>query len=136
MVEPAGVAAVAALLEQPRRFATPVVAVLSGGNIDPLVLLHVIQHGMVAAGRYLSLRVQVSDRPGALAELLVLIGGLGANVVDVAHSRISGALPLGEVDVDVTLETRGPEHCAELVAALARPGTAVDGSPMAVPGGW
>ncbi|MDP1806345.1 MAG: threonine ammonia-lyase, partial [Acidimicrobiales bacterium] len=120
LVEPAGVAGVAALMEHPDRFETPVVAVLSGGNVDPLVLLHVIQHGMATAKRYLALRVRVSDRPGALAELLVQIGSHGANVLDVAHSRISGALSLGEVDVDVTLETRGPQHCAELVNALAR----------------
>jgi threonine dehydratase len=130
LVEPAGAAGVAALLEHPRRFATPVVAVLSGGNVDPLVLGHVIRHGLAAAARYLSLRVRVDDRPGALAALLGLIGAHGANVIDVAHSRLSGALPLGDVDVDVTLETRGPEHCEELVAALraaghqVRPGTA------------
>jgi threonine dehydratase len=130
LVEPAGAAGVAALLEHPRRFETPAVAVLSGGNVDPLVLGHVLRHGLAAAARYLSLRVRVDDRPGALAELLALIGGHGANVIDVAHSRLSGALPLGDVDVDVTLETRGPEHCEELVAALraaghqVRPGTA------------
>ena len=95
LVEPAGAVTVAALLEYPRRFPTPVVAVLSGGNVDPLVLLHVIQHGMAAAARYLSLRVRVRDRPGALAELLGLVGSLGANVLDVAHSRIFESLPLG-----------------------------------------
>jgi threonine dehydratase len=125
LVEPAGAAAVAALLEHPRRFATPAVAVLSGGNVDPLVLLHVIQHGMAAAARYLSLRVRVGDRPGALAELLALVGSLGANVLDVEHSRISGALPLGEVDVAITLETRGREHCVALVDALDAAGHAV-----------
>jgi threonine dehydratase len=125
LVEPAGAAAVAALLEHPHRFATPAVAVLSGGNVDPLVLLHVIQHGMVAAARYLSLRVRVGDRPGALAELLALVGSLGANVLDVAHSRIAGSLPLGDVQVALTLETRGREHCAELVEALRAAGHAV-----------
>ena len=105
-------------MEHPGRFATPAVAVLSGGNIDPLVLLHVIQHGMAAASRYLALRVRVGDRPGALAELLTLMGSLGANVVDVEHSRITSALPLGDVEVALTLETRGPEHCTELVDAL------------------
>jgi threonine dehydratase len=118
LVEPAGAAAVAALLEHPRRFATPAVAVLSGGNVDPLVLLHVIQHGMASAARYLSLRVRVGDRPGALAELLAHVGSLGANVLDVEHSRISGTLPLGEVEVALALETRGPDHCTELVKAL------------------
>jgi threonine dehydratase len=125
LVEPAGAAAVAALLEHPRRFATPAVAVLSGGNVDPLVLLHVIQHGMASAARYLSLRVRVGDRPGALAELLAHVGSLGANVLDVEHSRISGTLPLGEVEVALALETRGAEHCSELVQALRGAGHAV-----------
>jgi threonine dehydratase len=122
LVEPAGAAGVAALLENPRRFATPVVVVLSGGNVDPIVLGHVIQHGMAVAARYVELRIRVADRPGALAALLTLIGGQGANVLDVAHSRISGALPLGEVDVAVSLETRGPEHIADLEAALRAAG--------------
>ncbi|OLT11565.1 threonine ammonia-lyase [Pseudonocardia sp. CNS-139] len=125
LVEPAGAAGVAALLEEPRRFATPAVAVLSGGNVDPLVLLHVIEHGMVSAARYLSLRVRVDDRPGALAELLAQVGTLGANVLDVAHSRIAGALPLGEVEVALAMETRGPEHCAQVVDALRAAGHAV-----------
>ncbi|ODT97195.1 MAG: threonine ammonia-lyase [Pseudonocardia sp. SCN 72-86] len=125
LVEPAGAAAVAALLEHPDRFPTPAVAVLSGGNIDPLVLLHVIEHGMAAAQRYLSMRVRVDDRPGALAELLTQVGGLGANVVDVEHTRISAAIPLGDVDVEISLETRGPEHCATIVGALRNSGHAV-----------
>ena len=73
---------------------------------------------MASAARYLSLRVRVGDRPGALAELLAQVGSLGANVLDVEHSRISGTLPLGEVEVALALETRGPDHCAELVEAL------------------
>jgi threonine dehydratase len=125
LVEPAGAAAVAALMEHPDRFPTPAVAVLSGGNIDPLVLLHVIQHGMAAASRYLALRVRVGDRPGALAELLALVGARGANVVDVEHSRITGTLPLGDVEIALTLETRGPEHCTELVDALRGAGHVV-----------
>ncbi|ODU04797.1 MAG: threonine ammonia-lyase [Pseudonocardia sp. SCN 73-27] len=125
LVEPAGAAAVAALLENPDRFPTPAVAVLSGGNIDPLVLLHVIEHGMAAARRYLSMRVRVDDRPGALAELLTQVGDLGANVVDVEHTRISAAIPLGDVDVEISLETRGAEHCAAIVGALRNSGHAV-----------
>jgi len=69
-------------------------------------MLHVIQHGMAAAGRYLSARVRLADRPGALAELLALVGELGCNVLDVEHTRISGALALGEVDV--ALRTLSP----------------------------
>jgi threonine dehydratase len=130
LVEPAGAAPIAALLGEPHRWETPAVAVLSGGNVDPLVLLHVIQHGMASAARYLSLRVRVGDRPGALAELLQQVAGLGANVIDIEHSRISGTVPMGDVDVALSLETRGPDHCRELVEALRDAGhrvTAVGG---------
>lgn len=118
VVEPAGVATVAAIMAQPQRFRAPVVAVLSGGNIDPLVLLHIAQHGLVAAGRFLSLRIQIPDRPGSLAGLLTRIGELGANVIDVQHSRLDTGLTLGDVEVDLRLETRGAGHCDEIVAAL------------------
>ncbi|EHR63058.1 threonine ammonia-lyase [Saccharomonospora cyanea] len=122
VVEPAGAAAVAALLEHPEVFEPPVVAVLSGGNVDPLLLLQIIQHGMTAAGRYLSLRLRVPDRPGSLAGLLSRVGELGANVLDVVHSRISGRLAMGEVEIALKLETRGPEHCADVAAQLQRAG--------------
>jgi threonine dehydratase len=122
LVEPAGAVGVAALLADPRRYRPPVVAVLSGGNVDPLVLLNVIQHGMVAAGRYLSLRVRLVDRPGVLAALLDLVGRTGANVLDVAHSRVVESVQLGDVEVELRLETRGPEHRAEVIAALGRAG--------------
>ncbi|MFI6026044.1 threonine ammonia-lyase [Amycolatopsis magusensis] len=125
VVEPAGAATVAALLQHPGAFEPPIVAVLSGGNVDPLLLLQIIQHGMTAGGRYLKLRLRVPDRPGSLAGVLSKVGELGANVVDVEHSRISGALRLGEVEVSLNLETRGPEHCAEVGAALQRAGYTV-----------
>jgi threonine dehydratase len=92
LVEPAGAAAVAALLQPSVRFPGPVCAVLSGGNVDPLLLMHLIRHGLSAGGRFLALRVTVPDRPGELARLLARIGDSGANVVDVAHSRIAGSL--------------------------------------------
>ncbi|GAA5158852.1 threonine ammonia-lyase [Amycolatopsis dongchuanensis] len=122
VVEPAGAAAVAALLQYPGEFTGPIVGVLSGGNVDPLLLLQIIQHGMTAGGRYLALRLRVPDRPGVLASVLSRISELGANVLDVEHSRISGALALGEVEVALKLETRGPEHCAEVTAQLERAG--------------
>ena len=118
VVEPAGAATVASVLDNPGRFPAPVCAVLSGGNIDPLLLLHVIQHGMGAAGRYLSLRVVIPDRPGSLAGLLTRVGELGANVVDVSHSRLGRAMALGQVHVALSLETRGPEHCAVVLRSL------------------
>jgi threonine dehydratase len=122
LVEPAGAAAVAALLEPTGRFPSPVCAVLSGGNVDPLLLMHVIRHGLSAAGRFLSLQVIMPDRPGRLAELLMRVGESGANVVDVAHSRIAGRLAMGEAVVALSLETRGPGHRDVLVADLRAAG--------------
>ncbi|MEN3358776.1 MAG: threonine dehydratase [Mycobacteriales bacterium] len=122
VVEPAGVAAVAAILEEPRRFPPPVVVVLSGGNIDPVLLMRVIQHGMIAASRYLRVRVRVPDRPGELARLLRLLAEQGANVLDVEHSRTGAKLNLGEVEVALSMETRGDGHSDDLVTALRQAG--------------
>ncbi|HEX5402022.1 MAG TPA: threonine ammonia-lyase [Pseudonocardiaceae bacterium] len=118
VVEPAGAASVAALLQYPKRFTGPIVAVLSGGNVDPVLLSQIIQHGMTAGGRYLALRLCIPDRPGSLAALLKRLGELGANVLDVEHSRVSSALRLGEADVALDLETRGAEHSAQVTEAL------------------
>ena len=122
VVEPAGVAAVAAVLADPHAFEPPVVAVVSGGNIDPILLLKVVQHGMAAGGRYLSLRLRVPDRPGSLAAVLAELAAVGANVLDVEHERTGTRLSIGEVEVFVVLETRGPDHAAEVTAALVRAG--------------
>jgi threonine dehydratase len=122
VVEPAGVAALAAVLAEPRAFEPPVVVVLSGGNIDPVLLLKVVQHGMAAAGRYLSLRLRVPDRPGSLAGVLAELAAVGANVLEVEHERIATRLSIGEVEVFVVLETRGPDHAAEVTAALVSAG--------------
>jgi threonine dehydratase len=122
VVEPAGAAAVAAMLQYPRHFQAPAVAVLSGGNVDPVLLGQIIQHGMTAAGRYLALRLRLPDRPGSLAALLTEVGNLGANVLDVSHSRISGVLALGEVEVELNLETRGPDHRTQVTKSLADAG--------------
>ena len=119
VVEPAGAAAVAAILDDPSRFGSPTVGVLSGGNIDPLLLGKVIQHGMAAAGRYLNLRLRIPDRPGGLAKLLGELGDAGANVIEVSHARIDADLSLDEVEVHLQLETRG-EAQAEVVLARLR----------------
>jgi threonine dehydratase len=118
VVEPAGAAAVAAILDDPDRFSTPTVGVLSGGNIDPLLLGKVIQHGMAAAGRYLNLTLRIPDRPGGLARLLVEVGEAGANVIEVAHARINADLSLDEVEVHLQLETRGEAHAETMLARL------------------
>ena len=122
VVEPAGAAAVAAVLADPAAFAPPVVAVVSGGNIDPVLMLKVVQHGMAAAGRYLRLRLRVPDRPGSLAAVLAALADVGANVLEVEHERTATRLDLGEVEVFVVLETRGPAHAEEVLAALGHAG--------------
>jgi threonine dehydratase len=118
LVEPAGAAAVAALLDTPHAFTGPVVAVLSGGNIDPLLLMRVIRHGMAAQGRYLSIRCRIPDRPGGLARLLGELSAVDANVLDVVHERTSETLPLDQVEVVLQLEMRGQEHRELLLKAL------------------
>ena len=119
VVEPAGAAAAAALMTgayvPP---GGPVVAILSGGNIDPMLLLRVIEHGLASAGRFLRLAVRCADRPGQLARLLREIAEQRANIVDVNHSRQSPRLSFGEVEVALSVETRGPAHSSALISAL------------------
>ncbi len=123
VVEPAGAAAVARVLEgADEPWDGPVVAVLSGGNIDPLLLLRIIRHGMAAAGRYLSFSVRVPDSPGSLARLLADCARADANVLDVEHIRTGSTIRVDEVEIGVRLETRGPEHCDRVLAALQADG--------------
>jgi threonine dehydratase len=127
IVEPAGAAAVAALMTSAPELSLngPVCAVLSGGNIDPLVLTHVITHGLRAAGRYLAIRVTIPDRPGGLSRLLRVVSETGASVLDVVHSRTAPKLALDEVEVMLTVETRGPSHREDVLAALGGAGFVV-----------
>ena len=125
VVEPAGAAAVAAILDDPGAFEPPVVATLSGGNVDPLLLLRIIRHGMAAAGRYLALEVRIEDRPGALAGLLTQISAADGNVLEVDHVRTDPRLAVDEVDIVVQVETRGPGHRDDLLARLRDAGYAV-----------
>lgn len=127
VVEPAGASPVAALLSDPESFRGPVVAVLSGGNVDPLLLQRVLRHGMAAGGRYLSLRLRVTDRPGVLASLLAALTVVDANVLDVSHVRTDPRLGLTEAEVELHLETKGPEHCREVTEALRDAGYTVLG---------
>ncbi|MEU6081417.1 threonine ammonia-lyase [Streptomyces sp. NPDC047108] len=125
VVEPAGASPVAALLSRPESFDGPVVAVLSGGNVDPLLMQRILRHGMAAAGRYLSLRLRLTDRPGALATLLGVLSVVDANVLDVSHVRTDPRLGLAEAEVELHLETKGPEHCTEVRKALREAGYTV-----------
>ncbi|MEV8404137.1 threonine ammonia-lyase [Streptomyces niveus] len=127
VVEPAGASPVAALLSTPKAFRGPVVAVLSGGNVDPLLMQRILRHGMAAAGRYLGLRLRITDRPGALATLLGVLSVADANVLDVSHVRTDPRLGLTEADVELHLETKGPEHCVDVTAALREAGYTILG---------
>ena len=126
VVEPAGAATVARLLDAGGGpYEGPVVAVLSGGNIDPLLLLRIIRHGLAAAGRYLQLRVRVPDSPGSLAGLLADLAEADANVLEIEHVRTSANLPVDEVEIAVQLEAKGRSHCEELLRALHDKGYSV-----------
>ncbi|MGK5629079.1 threonine ammonia-lyase [Streptomyces sp. URMC 123] len=125
VVEPAGASPVAALLAEPGAFEGPVVAVLSGGNVDPLLLQRTLRHGMAAAGRYLSLRLRLTDRPGALATLLGVLSSADANVLDISHVRTDPRLGLTEAEVELHLETKGHDHCEEVAGALREAGYTV-----------
>jgi threonine dehydratase len=122
VVEPAGAAGVAAILEHPALFEPPVVVVLSGGNIDPLLLSKVLRHGLSAAGRFLAFRCKLPDQPGALATLLMELAALGANVLDVGHERVTADLRVDEAEVNLHLETRGPEHTDSVISQLRKAG--------------
>jgi threonine dehydratase len=122
VVEPSGAASLAAILAGRVPGQGPAVAVLSGGNIDPLLLTKLIEHGLTAAGRYLTLGIVMADRVGALAALTGELARLDLNVLDVEHHRSGRDLALSEVEVQVTVETRDFAHHAEVVEALTAAG--------------
>ena len=122
LVEPSGAAGVAAILENPERFEGPIVTVLSGGNIDALVLLEVIRHGLAAADRFLMFRVRIGDRPGELMRLLTELAAMQLNVLNVTHDRASESLGIGKVEVAMQVATRGADHREEVKVKLAELG--------------
>ena len=122
VVEGAGAVGVAALITGKVGGRGTTVSVLSGGNIDATLLISVMRHGLAVAGRYLVLRTRVPDRPGELAKLLTLLAQERVNVVEVEHQRETAGLPVGDTGVELTLVTRDPAHCEEILATLDRLG--------------
>ncbi|HEY5319640.1 MAG TPA: threonine ammonia-lyase [Galbitalea sp.] len=114
VVEPAGAVSVAAILAGKIEPIGTTVAILSGGNIDPLVMERIISHGLAASERYLKLRIPLPDRPGQLARTAQIVSDSNANVVEVLHTRHGSGMQISEVELELHIETRGPEH-AELV---------------------
>ena len=126
VVEGAGAAATAALLDGVVGGRGEVCVLLSGGNIDPTMLISVMRHGLTLAGRYLVFRTRIADRPGSLVELLELIAAERGNVVSVEHHREGMEIDVVETEVSLTVITRDSAHCGQLVAALASRGYRVD----------
>jgi threonine dehydratase len=118
VVEPAGAVGLAAILAGKVPGTGPVLALLSGGNVDPLLLIKLIDYGLSAAGRYLLLRIVLDDRPGELARLTQGVAKMGLNVLEVEHHRAGIHLGVHEVEVLLTLETRDPDHRDEVVGEL------------------
>ena len=126
VLEPAGAAGLAAVVQGLGHLEPPVVIVLSGGNIDPLLLLRLIRFGLSASGRYFAFHTRIPDHPGELHKLLGLVAERGANLVGVEHRREGVTVDLGEVDVALQLETRGPEHIEDLITHLAAAGYSLE----------
>jgi threonine dehydratase len=126
VVEGAGAASTAALLEGIVGGSGEVCVLLSGGNIDPTMLISVMRHGLTLAGRYLVFRTRIADRPGSLVELLELIAAERGNVVSVDHHREGMAIDVVETEVSLTVITRDEPHCGQLIAALEARGYTVD----------
>jgi threonine dehydratase len=122
LVEGAGAASVAALLPNKVPGNDETVVILSGGNIDPTLLIQVMRHGLTQAGRFLVVRTRFGDRPGELVKLLQLVAAERANVVSVEHHREGMELPIGQTEVELTLAMRDEAHCDELRATLADQG--------------
>jgi threonine dehydratase len=127
VVEGAGAASAAAILEGfVGGGSGPVLALLSGGNIDASLMVQVMRRGLALAGRYLVLRTRVLDRPGELAKLLDLLAGERVNVVEVEHQREAAGVPVGYTGVELTLLTRDPEHEELLLRQLGEWGYPVE----------
>ena len=125
-VEGAGAASVAALLSGRVEGTGRAVAILSGGNIDPTLLIQIMRHGLTLAGRYLVVRTRLPDRPGELIKLLSLFAEEHANVVSVEHHREGMDVPVSETEVEATLLTRDQEHCAQILGAMREQGYPVE----------
>jgi len=126
LVEGAGAAPVAAVLKGKAGGTGPVVALLSGGNIDPTLLISVMRHGLTSSGRYLVIRTRLGDRPGELIKLLSLVAQERGNVISIEHHREGMDVPVSDSEVELTLTMRDQEHCTALLAALAERAYAVE----------
>jgi threonine dehydratase len=126
VVEGAGAVGVAALLTGAAGGTGPACAVLSGGNIDPTLLISVLRHGLTVAGRYLVFRSHMADRPGELIKLLEIVAKERGNIVGIEHRREGLALDVAETEIEATVVMRNEEHCQRLIAELEEAGFPVN----------
>jgi len=126
VVEGAGAVGVAAILGGLAGGSGPALALLSGGNIDASLMVQVLRRGLALSGRYLVLLTRVLDRPGELAKLLDLLAGERVSVVEVEHQREAAGVPVGYTGVELTLLTRDPEHCDQLLEVMREWGYPVE----------
>jgi threonine dehydratase len=122
VVEAAGAVGVAAIMAGVVHDTGRTVVLLSGGNIDPLMMERIITRGLVAASRYIGIRIMLPDRPGQLARVSQIISDAGANVVEVLHTRHGQGVVINEVALDLSIEARGPDHADEVMARLQEAG--------------
>jgi threonine dehydratase len=123
VVEGAGAASLAAVLRHRDHFAgRRVGVVLSGGNIDPMMLAGIVERGMVRTGRLTRLIVELRDLPGAIAEVTRCLAELNANIQAISHQRAFTNLPVQAVAVEFVLETRSHDHVREIMETLNRRG--------------
>jgi threonine dehydratase len=118
VVEPSGATGVAAILAGKVKAEGPTAVILSGGNIDPMIMERVISRGLAGAGRYTKLRIPLPDRPGQLAQTSRIVSDQNANVVEVLHTRHGTGLQISQVELELHIETRGPEHAEQVLQAL------------------
>ena len=126
VVEGAGAVGVAALLAGKVGGEGPVAIVLSGGNIDPSLLITVMRHGLTLSGRYLVARTRIPDRPGELVKLLELVAAERVNVVSVEHHREGVSVSVAETEVELTLATRDADHATALLERMREWGYPVE----------
>ncbi|MBD7996677.1 threonine ammonia-lyase [Arthrobacter sp. Sa2CUA1] len=122
VVEPAGAVGVAAIMEGKIVNPGNTAVILSGGNVDPMLMLKVIQRGLAAAGRYLVVRILLDDRPGSLATISRIIAESDANVTGVDHTRVGGSISMGDVAITINMETKGHEHGEQVLQNLRAEG--------------
>jgi threonine dehydratase len=122
IVEGAGAVGIAAIMYNKVLLKGNIVSVLSGGNIDVNLLSTIIERGLTKSGRRLKFITTIPDRPGELNKLLSIIASAKANIISIHHERLNPILPIGSVEVEISIETRGKDHSEEVISSISAAG--------------